>query len=543
MPASPSHDERGDAASAAAALDINALDSFTESGGWAMQYDAQNRPYYTNTVTGQVQWQLPTQPALVLPPPVNSLLPPGWKEEIDPSGRVFWRNLATQQTTSVRPLAKSKWDFRFDSKSGRAFFVDHERHTTSCEPPAGHEAASYEPVLPAAAPDIKALDSFTESGGGNSQAAGEDRPSKSSQKGADVSSVVVPVFDDNDSSPEGIVVERSCLEETLLRADREQQQQQPQPKQQHLPLATGESEEGSVDYDSEDSIRVISIQLGYPAGQQEQQGRKGKNATQSSVAVKGQSNVGQIKSSFCWAFAKGNKEIKSHSDNRIRDHRQESLIQSFQRRFPNLSQYFLGHCPSSSRHFEPVVYPAARYQVHHFSIRVFFVQTPELRNQCLHFCRQSRSLSIDTETAPLNSKIDLLQIGDENQVYLCPLRDQDPGFLNAVAKAIFQDACKTVFQFGSDDATKFLRAIDNRTRIASSLVDVQDRLRIKAGLPQGRPPNLVDAVRQSRYGGDGYILSKAWTISGWDNIPLHPDQAEYAALDAYFAFLLGSDTN
>ena len=319
----------------------------------------------------------------------------------------------------------------------------------------------------AAAPDIKALDSFTESGGGNSQAAGED---------------------------------------------------------------------------SDDSIKIIRVHIGYPPGLQEQQGRKGKNATQSSVAVKGQSNVGPeaIKSSFYWAFAKGNAERTSHYN--YRDHRQESLIQSFQRRFPNLSQYFLGHCPSPRR-FEPVVYPAARYQVHHFSFRVFFVQTPELRNQCLLFCRQSRSLSIDTETAPLNSKIDLLQIGDDNQVYLCPLRDQDPGFLNAVAEAIFQNACKTVFQFGSDDATKFLCAIDNRTGIASSLVDVQDRLRIKAGLPLGRPPNLVDAVRQSRYGGGNYILSKAWTISGWDNIPLHPDQAEYAALDAYFAFLLGSDTN
>jgi hypothetical protein len=43
--------------------------------------------------------------------------------------------------------------------------------------------------------------------------------SKSSQKGADVSSVVVaPVFDDNDPSPEGIVVDRSCFEDTLLRA-------------------------------------------------------------------------------------------------------------------------------------------------------------------------------------------------------------------------------------------------------------------------------------------------------------------------------------
>jgi hypothetical protein len=375
----------------------------------------------------------------------------------------------------------------------------------------------------AAAPDIKALDSFTESGGGNSQAAGEDRPPPST---AACDAARASAFDEASASSAPL-----------------QQQQQPQPKQQHLPLATGESDGEPVEYDSDDSITIISVQIGYPSGLQEPQGRKGKNATQSSVAVKGQSNVvpeaneAKIKSSFHWAFAKGNKE--KTSDSRICDHRQESLILSFQRRFPNLSQYFLGHCPSS-RHFEPVAYPAARYQVHHFSISVFFVQTPELRNQCLLFCRQSSSLSIDTETAPLNSKIDLLQIGDDNQVYLCPLRDQDPGFLNAVAEALFQDACKTVFQFGSDDATKFLRAIDNRTGIASTVVDVQDRLRTKVGQ---HPPNLVDAVRQSRYGGGGYILSKAWTISGWDNIPLHSDQAEYAALDAYFAFLLGSDTN
>ena len=132
----------------------------------------------------------------------------------------------------------------------------------------------------AAAPDIKALDSFTESGGGNSQAAGDDRP------------------------PPPL----------LQQQDREQQQQQPQPKQQHLPLATGESEGSSVEYDSDDSITIISDHIGYPPGPQEQQGRKEKNATQSSVAVKGQSNVGPeaIKSSFYWAFAKGNAERTSH---------------------------------------------------------------------------------------------------------------------------------------------------------------------------------------------------------------------------------------
>ena len=302
----------------------------------------------------------------------------------------------------------------------------------------------------------------------------------------------------------------------------------------------GESEHSqSSNSNSDDGgIVVTSVRLGDPGRLQEQHGRKKGNANKASVAVEGHSDVDyeSIKKDFQWSFTKGNKERKP--EYMTRDHRQESIIQSYDRRFPFLSQYFNGYRPSSGR-FVPVLYPALRHQVHLIGVRVFFVQTPELRQQCLRFCQDKVSLSIDTEAAPLNRNIDLLQIGNGDEVFLCPLRDQDPEFLNEVAQAIFQDARKTVYQFGSDDAKKFLGAIHNGMGIACTVVDVQERLRRQAGLPVGHSPSLPNAVYKSRYG--SRILSKAWTISGWDNIPLHPDQAEYAALDALFAFLLGSD--
>ena len=303
-----------------------------------------------------------------------------------------------------------------------------------------------------------------------------------------------------------------------------------------------EGEPGSAkssNYNSDDeSMKIIDAVIGDPGGLQEQYGKKGKNAKKASVVVKGQSEFDHqaIKASFYWAFTHGNKERKPNYG--TCDHRQESVIQSFHRRFPFLSQYFSSYRPSSGR-FVPVLYPAMRYEVRTIGVDVFFVQTPKDRERCFRFCQQKNAVSIDTEAAPLNSNIDLVQIGDKDQVFLCPLRNQDPEFLNAVAKAIFHDACKTVYQFGSDDVAKFLRTIGNRMDIVCTLVDVQERLREQARLPPGRPLSLVDAVK-ARYGIDR-VLSKAWTISGWDNIPLYRDQLEYAALDAVFAFLLGSE--
>ena len=293
------------------------------------------------------------------------------------------------------------------------------------------------------------------------------------------------------------------------------------------------SDDGGIDDDA--GIEILDVQIGNPSGLQDKYRKSAKNATQASVAVKDQSEV-DIKRSFHWAFTHGNKEIKPTYG--AVDHRQESLIQSFQRRFPLLSEHFRRSCPSSGR-CVPVLYPALRYKVSDIGVEVIFVQTLEDRDRCLRFCKERRAVSIDTEAAPLNRNIDLVQIGDRNQVFLCPLRNQDPQFLNEVAEAIFQDAHKTVYQFGSDDVAKFLHSIGKLMDVVCTQVNVQDRLRELANLPPHKPPSLFDAVA-TRYG-NGRFLSKAWTISGWDNIPLHQDQAEYAALDALFAFELGSE--
>jgi len=290
--------------------------------------------------------------------------------------------------------------------------------------------------------------------------------------------------------------------------------------------------ESCISSSDDERITIINAVISNPSGLKEKCGKE------ASVAVKGQSEVDPqaIKASFNWAFTYGNKEREPTYG--TCDHRQESLIQSFQRRFPDLSKYFSSYRPSSGR-FVPVLYPAMRHTVRDIGLDVLFVVTPELREQCLRFCQQSSAVSIDTEASPLNINIDLVQIGDKKKVFLCPLRNQDPTFLNAVAEAIFQDARKTVYQFGSDDVTKFLRAIDKQMGIACTVVDVQERLRIQTGLQKGLPPGLAQVV-QSRFG-KNRILSKAWTNSGWDIIPLYQDQQDYAALDALFAFLLGSE--
>ena len=54
--------------------------------------------------------------------------------------------MGTEQVVYERPAAK--WDYRFDTRTGRAFFVDHVNQTTSWVPPVGHEGAAYEPVMP-----------------------------------------------------------------------------------------------------------------------------------------------------------------------------------------------------------------------------------------------------------------------------------------------------------------------------------------------------------------------------------------------------------
>ena len=476
MRASPSHDDRGDAASAAAAPDIKAPASFTDSGGGDSQAAGEDQAGGDLLIHDNLQDQ---------------------QLRAAKTGR-------SAQANDADPLfhASIQWNAsnRLDASAG---------HKLQPQPQQLHQKQKQQ----------------------QQQQQQRQQPQQSQQ--------------------------------SHHQQDREQQQQLPQPqqqqqhpKQQHLPLDMRESGEGteedgqegeseranSSNSNSDDEGMVVtSVVIGDPSRLQEQHGSKQGKANKASVAVEGHLDVdyAAIKKDFNWSLTHGNGEIMPTYGNR--DHRQESIIQSYLRRFPILSQHINRNRPSSGRGFVPVMYPAMRHRVRDIGIRVSFVQTPELRTQCLRFCQENVSLSIDTEAAPLNRNIDLLQIGNGDEVFLCPLRDQDPRFLNAVAAAIFQDVRKTVYQFGSDDATKFLRAIDNRMGIACTVVDVQERLRKQEQLPVGLSPSLANAVLKSRYG--SRILSKAWTISGWDNIPLHPDQAEYAALDALFTFLLGSDMN
>mmetsp|Transcript_8767 Transcript_8767/g.19452 ORF Transcript_8767/g.19452 Transcript_8767/m.19452 type:complete len:317 (-) Transcript_8767:47-997(-) len=66
--------------------------------GWAEHLDpASGKPYFHNTSTGVTTWERPAgTPA--------SALPPGWQEHIDPtSGKPYYHNAALNQTTWERP--------------------------------------------------------------------------------------------------------------------------------------------------------------------------------------------------------------------------------------------------------------------------------------------------------------------------------------------------------------------------------------------------------------------------------------------------------
>lgn len=256
-----------------------------------------------------------------------------------------------------------------------------------------------------------------------------------------------------------------------------------------------------------------------------------KNAKKASVGTCDIPNdEAAIKSSFNWAFQHGGfKQVYGKVDER-----QRSLISSFSTRFPLLSQSFKSWLPRS---VSPVLHPTLRYTVRGMGVQFCFVQTSEHRQRFLNFCQQSSAVAIDTEGAPFNRNIDLVQIGDGDVVFLCPVRPQELEFLKEIAKTIFADEAKRVLQFGSDDVQKFLHALGIEFEIRCSMIDVQDRLRIQANLPKGKPPSLQSAVI-TRFG-PCHVLSKAWTHSGWNNIPLHPEQEEYATLDVIFAFRLG----
>ena len=65
--------------------------SISIPAGWIQRYDiTSQRPYYFNSFTQQASWDLPAADAVV--EPALECLPDGWKQGIDPSGKVYFIN-------------------------------------------------------------------------------------------------------------------------------------------------------------------------------------------------------------------------------------------------------------------------------------------------------------------------------------------------------------------------------------------------------------------------------------------------------------------
>lgn len=236
----------------------------------------------------------------------------------------------------------------------------------------------------------------------------------------------------------------------------------------------------------------------------------------------------KLKKHIFWAYTSGGP----FSPHGKLDDRQLSVLRSCILRFPCISGHYQRVIETSSKRIANVMHPAFRYTLQNSGAQGVLVKDSETRLRFLNFCKNEIRVAIDTETAPspFKKSIDLIQISNNDTAFLCPVRQENFDLLTDIASTLFLNKSKTVLQFGNDDVNQFLDAVGIHIGIHCTLIDVQRRLTKK----EGKAPNLPDCV--SDVFRDGRVLSKAWTISGWDNVPLHPEQVEYASLDVIFTF-------
>jgi hypothetical protein len=205
------------------------------------------------------------------------------------------------------------------------------------------------------------------------------------------------------------------------------------------------------------------------------------------------------------------------------DQRQNSLVISFKRRFPDLIDTFHKVAPPPCAVID-VTEIQAKFTLSHFGARCIVVKGQELMQQLKSFCEQQTWIAIDTESAPSNSRCDLVQIGNDKLVYLVAVCENRE-YLRDIAKILACEPKTTVFQFGSDDFQKFARQV-GVSHIMCKVQDVQ--------LPQSESDSKrisIGALFSRTFTHEQLVLSKTWRISGWDNPVLHSQQEEYAALD------------
>jgi len=159
------------------------------------------------------------------------------------------------------------------------------------------------------------------------------------------------------------------------------------------------------------------------------------------------------------------------------------------------------------------------------------------------------AMALDVEKSPLSCtwkqlKPALIQIADSNRVFLLHSGVlSSSAHATAIANRIFTALLsrgRTLVVFGCDDLT-MLRKLDFLTLPAAPLCSVTDMQKMCLTSPSltalaGVKRGLADWVSVKW---PGSVMSKTWTLSGWDMPPpLLEGQLEYAALDAVVTFAL-----
>ena len=267
-------------------------------------------------------------------------------------------------------------------------------------------------------------------------------------------------------------------------------------------------------YSSEGSVKVVRVHVGNPASQKE---------TSSRCAAK--LSVADISSSFHFVTRRVEGLIIPQTGEGV-DHRQNSLVLSYKRRFPHLTETFEKFAPPSCRVLDVQEIPN-RLTLKCLGATYVVVKDESRQNECFAFCQRQTWIAIDTETAPLNSGCDLVQIGNEVVVYLIPVAERR-GFLLLIASLLANDSEKTVFQFGCDDFQKFAMQMG----VSSYKCLVKDVQLEHSPGGAAKRISIVDLFSNSFKQVKPFkIISKTWRLSGWDNPVLHSNQEEYAALD------------
>ena len=157
----------------------------------------------------------------------------------------------------------------------------------------------------------------------------------------------------------------------------------------------------------------------------------------------------------------------------------------------------------------------------YFECEVVLVENSRDRQRCLTFIEGESHLSFDTERAVLKEDWEgpcLIQIGTTTNVFIIQVAIQPKEFWLLLQRSL--SATKTLICWG-DDKKALLKVLPE-------IMCVFQDLQLKFSTPQ-RKKGLDDCVANMFL--QKYVLSKTWTLSGWDNPKLTMDQIRYASLD------------